>query len=121
MNISAAPVVSSLCTAVTRHSNLADKMQTTLNVLKSTTKRKRNNFHPWCLHSVCVCRTKPGKKNDVEAVETRSELHIVTRVESAQNIEKMQFKIHKTCLIKKKKAPEIDFLFFPISCKVAFI
>lgn len=53
---------------------------------------------------VCVCRTKRGKKNDVEAVETRSELHIVTRVESAQNVEKMQFKIHETCLTKKKKS-----------------
>lgn len=48
----------------------------------------------------------------MEAVETRSELHIVTRGESAQNVKKMQFKVHETCLRKKKKAPEIDFLFF---------
>lgn len=56
-----------------------------------------------------MCRTKPGKKNDAEAVETRSELHIVTRGESAQNVKKMPFKVHETCFRKKKKAPAVDF------------
>lgn len=68
-------------------------MQTTLHIKARQKESNVKTFtHGVCIVCMCVCRTKPGKKNDVEAVETRSELHIVTRGESAQNVKKMQFK-----------------------------
>lgn len=80
--------------------------------------KKENNArtftHGACIVCVCVCvcRTKPGKKNDVEAVETRSELHSVTRVESAQNVKKMQFKSTRHAVGKRKKHQRLTSLFF---------